>query len=78
MDTGETKSPHIELIEPDTDIYPISYTEAPHIELIEPETDINPTYSGAETLPELVELQDTPTIDLEKDTGIEKEYGTLD
>ena len=66
------------MIETDTDIYTISYTEAPHIELIEPETDINPTYYGTETLPELMERQDTPTIDLEKDTGIEKEYGTLD
>ena len=38
--------------------------EAPNIEMIEPETDIDPISAGAETLPELVERQDIPIIEL--------------
>ena len=34
VDSGETESPKIYLIEPDTDLNPISATEAPNIELI--------------------------------------------
>ena len=37
-------------------------TGAPHIELVEPETDLGPILSGAETLTELAEQQDTTTI----------------
>ena len=44
--------------------------EAPHIELIEPYTDLDPILAREETLPELVEHQETPTIELEQDMGV--------
>ena len=53
-------------------------TEASQIELIEQETDINPISAGTETLPELVEHQDIPTIEIEKDMSITKEDGILE
>ena len=53
-------------------------TEAPHIELIEPETDIDPILSDAEALPELVERQDIPNVEQEKDMGIAKEDVNLE
>ena len=37
-------------------------TEAPHIEVIEQETDLDPISAGTETLPELAERQEIPTI----------------
>ena len=37
-------------------------TKAPHIELVEPDTDLNPISDGSETLPDLVEQQDMPSI----------------
>ena len=55
-------------------------TEAPDIELIEPETDINPISAGTETLPELVERQDIPTIELKQEMGITKgiqDFGSM-
>ena len=64
VDSGETESPHIEMLEPDTDINYILDTESPHIELIKPETDLDPISAITETLPELVERWDMPTIDL--------------
>ena len=53
-------------------------TEAPHIELIEPETDIDPILADAEALPELVERQDIPNVEQEKDMGIAKEDVNLE
>ena len=55
-------------------------TEAPHIDLIEPETDIDPILADAETLPELVERQDIPTIELKQEMGITKgiqDFGSM-
>ena len=78
VDYGETEAPHIDLIEPETDIDPISATEAPHIELIESETGIDPISAGTETLLEIVELQDISTIYLEQEMGIEIEDKTTE
>ena len=64
MDAGENGSPHIELIEPETDLDTKMAIKSPHIELIEPETDIYPLLYGTEKPPELVEHQYIPTIDL--------------
>ena len=36
---------------------------APNIEMIKPENDIDPILADAETLPELVERQDIPTVE---------------
>ena len=36
----------------------------PHVDLIETETDLDSILAGAETLPELVEHQDIPTIEI--------------
>ena len=41
-------------------------TEVPRIDLIEPETGLDPISVGAETLPELVERQNIPTIEQEQ------------
>ena len=50
----------------DLDITGVDYgeTESPHIDLIEPEINLNHISAGAETLPELVERQDIPIIEL--------------
>ena len=53
-------------------------TEAPYIDLIEPDTDLDPISAVSETLPELVERTYMPTIELEKEVGILKEYGNLE
>ena len=45
-------------------------SEAPHIELVKPDTGIDPVSTSKETLPDLVEYQDIPTIELEQDMGI--------
>ena len=37
-------------------------TKSPHIELVEPDTDLDPISDGSETLPDLVEQQDMPSI----------------
>ena len=76
--TRETESPKIDLIELETDLGPISATESPHIYLIEPETDINTISANTGTLPELVERQDIPNIDIEQYMFIEKENVTLE
>ena len=39
--------------------------EALRIELVEPDTDINPKFTRVEPIPDLVELQDTSTIEEE-------------
>ena len=46
--------------------------EALYIDLIEPETGLDPITSGTETLLELVEYKNIPTIKQERDMGITK------
>ena len=53
-------------------------TVAPYIDLIEPYTDLDHIMASAETLPELVECKNIPTINLQKDMGIAKNDGTLE
>ena len=57
-------------------------TKPPHIELVEPDTDLDPISDVSETLPDLVEQQDMPSIkeELEQDmdafTSLTREDGT--